>query len=81
MDLQKIDNLARDLGIELKEDVPANGYAAVAMWLFDGRSEKYPDGYTMGELSAQSPVKALKSFPQDLVLVARNTRAWLIGLV
>ena len=47
--------------------------AAVAMWLFDGSVEKLPGGYDKGELSPNSPVKELKSFPQDLVLVGRSS--------
>jgi hypothetical protein len=43
------------------------------MWLFDGSVEKLPGGYDKGELSPNSPVKELKSFPQDLVLVGRSS--------
>jgi len=63
-DLEKIGSLAL---------APAEGPAAVAMWLFDGSVENLPGGYDKGELSPNSPVKALKSFPQDLVLVGRST--------
>lgn len=72
-DLDRISTLALELGVELVDDVPAEGAAAVAMWLFDGSVEKLPGGYDKGELSPNSPVKALKSFPQDLVLVGRAT--------
>lgn len=41
------------------------------MWLFDGSVDNLPGGYDKGELSPNSPVKELKSFPQDLVLVGR----------
>ena len=43
------------------------------MWLFDGSVKELPGGYDYGELSPNSPVKELKSFPQDLVLVGRST--------
>jgi hypothetical protein len=43
------------------------------MWLFDGSVETLPGGYDTGELSPNSPVKELKSFPQDLVLVGRSS--------
>ena len=43
------------------------------MWLFDGSTEVLPGGYDKGELSPNSPVKELKSFPQDLVLVGRSS--------
>lgn len=72
-DLEKIGNLALELGVELAEGAPAEGPAAVAMWLFDGSVENLPGGYDKGELSPNSPVKALKSFPQDLVLVGRSS--------
>ncbi|GMI35727.1 hypothetical protein TeGR_g12357 [Tetraparma gracilis] len=72
-DLKKIGDLALELGVELREDAKPEGPAAVAMWLFDGSVEELPGGYDKGELSPNSPVKELKSFPQDLVLVGRST--------
>ena len=72
-DLDKIGNLALELGVEIADGAPAEGPAAVAMWLFDGSVETLPGGYDKGELSPNSPVKALKSFPQDLVLVGRSS--------
>ncbi|KAL3801056.1 hypothetical protein HJC23_002349 [Cyclotella cryptica] len=72
-DLEKIGQLALELGVELNEGTPPEAPAAVAMWLFDGSVETLPGGYEKGELSPNSPVKALKSFPQDLVLVGRST--------
>lgn len=72
-DLDKIGNLALELGVELADDAAQEGPAAVAMWLFDGSVEQLPGGYDKGELSPNSPVKALKSFPQDLVLVGRSS--------
>jgi len=47
--------------------------AAVAMWLFDGSVESLPGGYDKGELSPNSPVKELETFPPELVLVGRAT--------
>lgn len=72
-DLELIGKLALELGVELNEGTPPVAPAAVAMWLFDGSVETLPGGYEKGELSPNSPVKALKSFPQDLVLVGRST--------
>jgi len=72
-DLEEIGNLALELGVEIADEAPAEGPAAVAMWLFDGSVETLPGGYDKGELSPNSPVKALKSFPQDLVLVGRSS--------
>ena len=72
-DLERIGSLSAGLGIELKDDAPPHGLAAVAMWLFDGSVETYPDGYDQSEMSPKSPVKAMSEFPQDLVLLARST--------
>jgi aarF domain-containing kinase len=72
-DLEKIGNLALELGCTLALNAKDEAAAAVAMWLFDGSTEKLPGGYDMGELSPNSPVKELNSFPQDLVLVGRST--------
>lgn len=72
-DLKTIGNLALELGVELNDNAQDEAPAAVAMWLFDGLTEVLPGGYDMGELSPNSPVKELKSFPQDLVLVGRSS--------
>jgi aarF domain-containing kinase len=72
-DLELIGNLALELGVEINEDAKDEAAAAVGMWLFDGSIENLPGGYDKGELSPNSPVKELKSFPQDLVLVGRAT--------
>ena len=72
-DLTTIGNLALELGVELNDDAKDEAAAAVAMWLFDGSVETLPGGYDKGELSPNSPVKELRSFPQDLVLVGRAT--------
>lgn len=72
-DLEKIGNLALELGVELNNNAQKEAPAAVAMWLFDGSVETLPGGYDKGELSPNSPVKELKSFPQDLVLVGRSS--------
>jgi len=72
-DLHRIGNSTDGLGIELKDDAPAHGHAAIAMWLFDGSVETFPDGYDENEMSPNSPVKAMKEFPSDLVLLARST--------
>jgi aarF domain-containing kinase len=72
-DLEKITKLALELGVELNDDAKDEAPAAVAMWLFDGAVEELPGGYDNAELSPNSPVKELKSFPQDLVLVGRSS--------
>ncbi len=72
-DLQKIGDLALELGVEFNDDAGVLAPPAVAFWLFDGTVEQLPGGYDLGELSPNSPVKELKSFPQDLVLVGRSS--------
>lgn len=72
-DLERIGKLALELGVELNDDAKDEAAAAVGMWLFDGSTQKLPGGYDLGELSPNSPVKELKSFPQDLVLVGRSS--------
>lgn len=72
-DLERIGRLALELGVTLNEDAQDEAPAAVAMWLFDGATKVLPGGYDLGELSPNSPVKELESFPQDLVLVGRST--------
>lgn len=72
-DLQKIGSLALDLGVTFSETCPEVAPAAIAMWLFDGSVTTLPGGYDSNELSPDSPLKDLASFPQELVLVGRNT--------
>jgi len=70
---QIISKLATELGVTLQPNAPSVAGAAVAMWLFDGSVKKLPGGYDTGELSPNSPVRQLASFPQDLVLVGRSS--------
>jgi aarF domain-containing kinase len=72
-DVNLVGKLALELGVELKDDAKEEAAAAVGIWLFDGSVTKLPGGYDLGELSPNSPVKELKSFPQDLVLVGRSS--------
>jgi len=71
--LDEIGRLALELGVELVDDAPQVGPAATAMWLFDGSVTALPGGFDTSEISPNSPVKVLKSFPQDLTFVARST--------
>jgi aarF domain-containing kinase len=72
-DMERVGNLALELGVEIKEGAKKEAPAAIAMWLFDGSTKELPGGYDLGELSPNSPVKEIKSFPQDLVLAGRAT--------
>ena len=71
--LDEISRLALELGVELVDGAPKVGPAATAMWLFDGSVEALPGGFDTSEISPNSPVKVLKSFPQELTFVARST--------
>jgi len=70
-EMARIVDLGLELGVRLAPGAPAEGPAAVAMWIFDGAREQLPGGFEQSELSPKSPATALASFPQDLVLVAR----------
>ena len=72
-DNELVGKLALDLGVELRPEAKPEAAAAVGIWLFDGSVKTLPGGYDEGELSPNSPVKELKSFPQDLVLVGRSS--------
>ena len=63
-DLERIGKLALELGVKLVDNAQDEAPAAVAMWLFDGSTKVLPGGYDLGELSPNSPVKELESFPQ-----------------
>ena len=43
------------------------------MRLFDGSAETFPSGYDESEMSPNSPLKAMKEFPKDVVLLARSS--------
>ena len=72
-DLATISRLALELGVKLRPGSPKEGPAATAMWLFDGSVQALPGGFDTSEISPNSPVKVLKSFPQELTLVGRST--------
>merc|ERR1712176_199893 len=72
-DQERVGKLALELGVTFNDDAKPEAPAAVAFWLFDGMKEILPGGYDKGELSPNSPLKELKAFPQDLVLVGRST--------
>jgi predicted unusual protein kinase regulating ubiquinone biosynthesis (AarF/ABC1/UbiB family) len=72
-DMELVGKLSLELGVELNANAKPEAAAAIGIWLFDGTVTELPGGYDMGELSMNSPVRELKSFPQDLVLVGRST--------
>jgi len=72
-DAELVGKMATELGVEIRETAKPEAAAAIGIWLFDGLADELPGGYDTGELSPNSPVKELKSFPQDLVLVGRSS--------
>jgi hypothetical protein len=72
-DMNKVGDLALELGVELNDNGKDKAAAAVGIWLLDEFVDELPGGYDKGKLSPNSPVKELKSFPQDLVLVGRSS--------
>eukprot|EP00873_Tetraselmis_striata_P012818 jgi/Tetstr1/433082/TSEL_022416.t1 len=75
LSLDALAEAAGRLGVTFREDCPdpATAAAATAMWLFDSTAQELPGGYDPGELSPNSPVAMVSSFPQDLVFVGRST--------
>ena len=71
--ISALSDLALELGVVLRPNSAPEGPAAVAIWLFDGSVDSLPGGFDVGELSPNSPVKVLQSFPQELVLAGRST--------
>lgn len=47
--------------------------AALALLLFGSTSIELPGGYSSKELSAESPLRAINSFPEELVMLGRAT--------
>jgi len=77
----KLAGLVRDFGVTFLEeggdDKAKNNddlACAVALFLFgDTDLGELPGGYSTNELSAESPIKQVASFPQELVLMGRAT--------
>ena len=74
--LDPLAEAALELGVSFKPECTdvVNVAAALAMWLFDSTvARTLPGGYDSNELSANSPVARVASFPQSLVFVGRST--------
>lgn len=65
--------LVREIGLEYAPGTPDETIAAVAVWLFDANADVLPGGLSKNELSLDSPVAAVQSFPSEIVFVARST--------
>ena len=62
-----------DFGVTFVNDTKPEAAAALALLLFGDPDTPMPGGFSSAELSAESPIKAIASFPQELVLLGRAT--------
>jgi len=60
-------------GVTFVEGAKPEAAAALALLLFADPDTPMPGGFTSAELSETSPIKAIASFPQELVLLGRAT--------
>jgi hypothetical protein len=60
-------------GVTFVEEARPEAAAALALLLFGDPEVTMPGGYSNQELSAESPIKAIAAFPQELVLLGRAT--------
>jgi aarF domain-containing kinase len=60
-------------GVTFAEDAKPEAAAALALLLFGDPDTPMPGGFSSRELSNDSPIKAIASFPQELVLLGRAT--------
>jgi len=72
-DIKKLADIVRAFGVTFFEDTEDEDAAAasVALYLFGTSGVVFPGGYTSAEFSDTSPLRRLKSFPQELVLLGR----------
>jgi len=62
-----------EFGVTFLEEAKPEAAAALALLLFADPDVQMPGGYTAAELADTSPIKAISSFPQELVLLGRAT--------
>jgi len=62
-----------EFGVTFAEDAKPEAAAALALLLFGDPDAPMPGGFTSDELADTSPIKAINSFPQELVLLGRAT--------
>uniref|UniRef100_A0A7S2N3Z5 Protein kinase domain-containing protein n=1 Tax=Haptolina brevifila TaxID=156173 RepID=A0A7S2N3Z5_9EUKA len=60
-------------GVTFANGTKPEAAAALALLLFGDPETPMPGGFSSAELSADSPIKAIASFPQELVLLGRAT--------
>lgn len=72
---KRLANLVREFGVMFLEGFETDDdlACAVALVLFGDSDRSLPGGYSSNELSDESPLKRVASFPQELVLMGRAT--------
>ncbi|CAM9256134.1 unnamed protein product [Phaeothamnion confervicola] len=70
---QELAAAVSNFGVTVREEAGDDCLAAVALLLFGATGAALPGGYSNIELSDDSPLKALKSFPQEMVMMGRAT--------
>mmetsp|Transcript_30809 Transcript_30809/g.46972 ORF Transcript_30809/g.46972 Transcript_30809/m.46972 type:complete len:608 (-) Transcript_30809:16-1839(-) len=72
---RKLADLVRGFGVTFMEGKEEDDDLAcsVALVLFGDADQTLPGGYSNNELSDESPIKQVASFPQELVLLGRAT--------
>mmetsp|Transcript_57456 Transcript_57456/g.140228 ORF Transcript_57456/g.140228 Transcript_57456/m.140228 type:complete len:638 (+) Transcript_57456:114-2027(+) len=72
---KQLADLVREFGVTFLEGYEADDDLAcsVALVLFGDSDRSLPGGYSSNELSDESPLKRVASFPQELVLMGRAT--------
>merc|ERR1719199_627562 len=60
-------------GVTFVDEARPEAAAALALLLFGDPDVAMPGGYSNKELAAESPIKAIAAFPQELVLLGRAT--------
>lgn len=71
-----VDELARmvkNFGVEVEEGAGNSCLASIALLLFGPPGLTLPGGWSNRELSAESPLRKLTLFPQELVMLGRAT--------
>ena len=71
--LQEARRLMGEFGVTFVDEARPEAAAALALLLFGDPEDEMPGGYSSVELSDESPIKAIASFPQELVLLGRAT--------
>jgi len=69
----QLSDTVKSFGVDFEENARPECGAALALLLFGGTGAVLPGGYSSKELSAESPLREVKNFPSDLVMLGRAT--------